>query len=278
MKKFYLMAAAALCGISAMAQEVSVTMAEEHPFTFSTNESYVSIYLGEETQKSNIPDDNYIYIGPDENAGRNLWIWENTFNGITASDLNSFGVPGEYMAMEVGNVGWSGLGYNIAAANPIDLSYIDSNWSLHFAVKMTSAQTVSFQLTDGNGKEAKIVLGKDPIDGVQPVADFPRDGEWYNIDIPMTWFEDKAEFTFADASAYADKNYFVLLAGGVQGTVVNYDAVFFHGPKVANGISTVKTSKKAADGFYNLNGQRIAKRKGLVITKCGDKVKKMFVK
>lgn len=278
MKKFYLMAAAVLCGVSAMAQDIKVTMAEENPFQFSADESYVSIYMGEETQKANIPDANYIYIGPDENAGRNLWIWDNTFNGITASDLNSFGVPGEYMAMEVGTVGWSGLGYNINADNPIDLSYINSDWTFHFAVKMTSAQTVSFQLTDANGKEAKIVLGKDPIDGVQPVADFPRDGEWYNIDIPMTWFEDKAEFTFADASSYADKNYFVLLAGGVQGTVVNYDAVFFHGPKVANGISTVKENNKVVDGIYNLNGQRIANRKGLVVTKCGNEVKKMFVK
>ena len=276
MKKLFF-AAAMLLSTGAMAQEVNVTMAEATPFEFTTSESYVSIYLGDETRAANIADDNYIYIGPDGDNGRNLWVWNNTYDFPDTPDLNSFGIPGEYMSLEVKDVGWSGLGYNIAAANPVNLSFIDSNWAFHIAVKTQYKGALMFNLTDGTGTEAHLVFGEsgDTYDEHPAIANFPRDGEWYNIDIPMACLEDQFEFTFAGAASYADKNYFVVCCGGVEGTVVSYDAVFFHGPKVDAGLinqtgeagigATLSGGLQSASAkTYDLCG-RVASGKGIRI-------------
>lgn len=280
MKKSLLFLAAATMGAACFAQDFSVTMAEEKPFEFSTKESYVTIFLGEETRTTNIPDANYIYIGPDPDNGRNLWVWEDTYNFPTASDLNSFGIPGEYMSVQVvPGTTWSGLGYNIAKTNPINLSFIDSEWGFHMAVKTQYTGPLMFNLTDGTGTEAHLVFGDtgSDYDGHAAIANFPRDGEWYNIDIPMSWLEDQFEFTFEGNTKYADKNYFVVCCGGVEGTIVDYDAVFFHGPKVDPGmIDGVQGIRTAADNttVYDLAGRRTtATRKGIYV-QGGKKVLK----
>lgn len=73
-------------------------------------------------------DDQYVYLGADADAGRNLYVWDNTFNFLTSSGTNSFGVPGGYLSLQVGNAGWSGLGYNIVSISLIKLvKEIDAN-------------------------------------------------------------------------------------------------------------------------------------------------------
>ena len=278
MKKTLLFIAAAMMSAASFAQDdVKVSMADENPFKFSADESYVTIFLGDETKTTaGLDDANFIYFGPDGDNGRNLWVWGDTFGWPEKNDLNSFGVPGDYMSVSVLNVGWSGLGYNIAKDNPVNLSFIDSNWAFHMAVKTTYKGAIDFKLTDANGMEAAIALGAEPYESDAPIADFPRDGEWYNIDIPMSYFEDQFEFTFEDATNYADKNYFVVLAGGVEGTVVDYDAVFFHGPKVdadiinqvpeADAINGIKVTKASDNAIYDLTGRRVANAtKGIYI-------------
>lgn len=278
MKKHLLLAAVALCSFAAQAQ-VTISPATnddfEPTFKFSGSNDYYIIYLGDETKASYasaVPEANYVYIGPDADNGRNLWVWSNTFEAGATDGVNSFGVPGEYMSWKVGSVGWSGLGYNIAAANPINLSGVGENYALHFAVKSQSTETFDFEFIDGNsGHEAHIVLGTSAYEGHAAVGNFERDGEWYNVDIPMSYLADQFEFDLSNASSYADVNYFVLLAGGVAGTEVSYDAVMFYGPHAdASGINGVIDAQETAApaAKYDLQGRKVANdHKGIVISK-----------
>lgn len=293
MKNFTsILAVALLCGsLSAMAQddEIRVTPATdpdtfEPSFQFNKEYKYYSISLDDETKEANLNDDQYIYIGPDEENGRNLWMWAG-FSFPTTSMANSFGVPGAYTSVMVtGDGGWSGLGYNVAAANPIDLSGITSEYTFHIALSSESSEPIDFYLTDGNGKEAHLVFGEDAFGENEPIANFERDGEWYNIDIPMTYLEDNFGLSFKGAENYADKNLLCLLGGGVAGTTINYDAVFFYGPK---GTDTAVKGVNANAGnaekeYYTIAGNKVSAsyakaNKGIYVVKQGDEAKKMIV-
>lgn len=276
MKKTLLIAAMALSSLAINAADgISITPATnddfEPTFSFNASNDYYVIYLGDETKASYasaVPTDNYIYIGPDADNGRNLWVWSDTYTAGSTDGVNSFGTPGEYMAWKVGSVGWSGLGYNIAAANPIDMSRVGEDYTLHFAVKSSSKETFDFEFIDGNKHEVHIVLGTSAYEGHAAVGDFERDGEWYNVDVPMSYLADQFEFDLSGASKYADVNYFVVLAGFESGTEVAYDAVMYYGPHKTSGINAVTAEKlQGSEQSYNLAGQRVNKdAKGLIIS------------
>lgn len=288
MKKFTsILAAALLCGnVASFAQgEVKVTPAIdentfEPTFKFDKDSKYYTIFLDEETQAANLTDDQVTYIGADSENGRNLWIWATSSSFADPSGNNSFGVPGNYMSYKVGTDGWSGIGYNIDATHPVDLSGINDGYTFHLAVMSTSNETFEFYLTDLNGHEANLVLGKTAYDGKEPIADFNRDGEWYNIDIPMTYLEDNFGFSLKGATEYKEKNILCLLAGGVEGTVINYDAVFFYGPKTSTGVNGIYQNTDEATQIYTINGTKVSNEyakanKGLYVVKNGIKASKI---
>lgn len=289
MKKFTsIFAAALLCGsMSAFAQDdvrVTPSIDEntfEPSFQFDADSHYYTIYLDEETQAANLSDDQVTYIGADAEAGRNLWIWAGTSSFVDPTGTNSFNVPGNYMTYHVGTDGWSGLGYNIDKEHPVDLSGINDEYTFHMAVKSTSNEVFEFYLTDLNGHEANLVLGTKDYDGKDPIADFNRDGEWYNIDIPMTYLEDNFGFSFKGASNYADKNILCVLAGGVEGTEISYDAVFFYGPKASTGVNNILNDvNTATKEVYTVNGTKVSgdyakNNKGIYVVKQGGKTSKI---
>lgn len=289
MKKFtFFLAAALFCGsMSALAQidEVKVSPAMNDDgdpnFTFRSDYKYYSIFLDEETQ-TNLEDDQFVYLGADDNAGRHLYVWDNTFNFLPTSGINSFGVPGGYLSLQVGSAGWSGLGYNIDASTGYDLSNIGDDYTFHLAVSSTGTDPINFQLNDGTGHAANIVLGQKALDGNEPVADFPRDGEWYNIDIPMTALEDNFGYSLKGETAYKDQNIFVILGGGTANFSFNYDAVLFYGPKISAGIQGAKAAAKdnAPAEYYAVNGKKVSAayakaNKGVYIVKQGNEARKV---
>lgn len=285
-----LLVAALFCGsLSTFAQddEISVTPAFnddfETTFKFNKDYAYYCIYLDDETRAANIDDDHYVYLGPDSDNGRNLWIWDgqSTF-GSNLTGNNSFDVPGAYMSYIVGGAGWSGIGYNIAAGYQVDLSGINDDYKFHIALKSTGSDSFDFYLTDGSGHEAHLVFGSKAFDTKEPVADFNRDGEWYNIDIPMTYLEDNFGLSFKKDNVYTDKNILCLLAGGNSGFTIDYDAVFFYGPKGTNGINDVNADKVAgtATEYYTIDGKKMSadaakNGKGVYIVKKNGVAKKV---
>ncbi len=221
-------------------ENVKVSAAKNAPYEFKDGEKYYAIFLDEQTlRKAGISANNFVNLG-DNGGSQNSYNWNNTFSYADQTGENSFGVTGNYVALIVGDQGWSGLGYNVnAAQGNLDLSGINQDYSLHMAVKSTSDKTLYFYICDGQGHLARIILGDDFWTEVPqgaadqhrfvPIANFERNGQWHNIDIPMSYLTSKFGLNFSRDTDY-DGNLFCVMAGGTAGTDVAFDAVFFHGP------------------------------------------------
>ena len=263
-------------------REISITSATDEPFLFPEGD-YYTIYLDDETAGSHLSGCTVTNIGPN-GSNQNLYPWENTFNFLTPTDDNSFGVYGKYMLTEVGTMGWSGLGYNISGAG-VDLSAIDSKYTLHFAVKTTYTGNIEFYVVDGNGKVAHLPLGSGVFEGHPCIGDFTRDGSWQNVDVPVSYLV-RQGLDYRTARAFTG-NIFVLLAGGVAGTQVGYDAVFFYGEKGEPIIPTSidnATLQQPTNKFelYDLQGHRMngqqSLKKGVYVVRSTEGTRKVIVK
>lgn len=208
----------------------SEVVVSDEPGTFDDNNKYYAVYLDGTTQKAHISDDRFVNIG-DNGGSQNSYLWENTFAYGEAAGKNSFGVEGDYKALVVADKGWSGMGYNVnAETGDLDLSGINKDYKLHLALKATHNYPLLFTVNDGSGHTANLVFGQYDFDGKRAIADFKRDGNWHSIDIPVSYLHQKFGIDFSKDTDYSG-NIFTLLAGGKQGLQVNFDAVYFYGPK-----------------------------------------------
>ena len=75
---------------------------------------------------------------------------------------------------------------------------------------------------------------------------------------------------------------FTVLSGGVEGTQLNYDAVFFYQKtdEIAAGIDNVKNEAAAKTAIYTADGVQVSNmnKSGLYIVKTADGVKKVLKK
>lgn len=160
-------------------------------------------------------------------------IWENTFSANTSSGVNSFGFTEEYTDLTVGSAGWSGLGFESPAG--LDYSMLDDSYYLHFSMKNDDvAAHNTYAIWVGN---AKFALGNaafpDGGSSYPKIGDFKRDGQWYSFDIPVKALKNLNASVLSGCNA-AKFNIFSLLAGGVNGTRVMLDNIFFYKNETMN--------------------------------------------
>ena len=187
-----------------------------------------------------------------------LYIWEGTMTASNESGVNSFGYDeGGYPVYTVGTVGWSGLGY-ASKAKGKDMSMLDDTYYLHLGMKATN--NASYLIAVGN---AKFAVGASAfVDGgtsYAPLCDFPRDGKWYNIDIPYSEIEARATKVFDNAEDVTG-NVLYFLAGGTTGTKLTFDQIFFYNDgSVPSGINTVKQNNATTGNnrTYTLSGVEV---------------------
>ncbi|MBO4871389.1 MAG: family 16 glycosylhydrolase [Muribaculaceae bacterium] len=198
-------------------------------FDLSAHTDYVLISLGQKEAQS-IKDVTLADYRPDD-VKNFLYVWEGTYLSAAASGVNSFGENEGYNAYTVGTAGWSGLGFASTGGTGAgkDLSMLDDSFFLHIAFKDdNSNQHLSHAVGVGN---AHFAVGNTPfVDGNKTyglLGDFKRDGEWYSLDIPFSELTARARPVFTNAQDYMD-NVVSFLSGGVQGTALNFDAVFFY--------------------------------------------------
>lgn len=209
-------------------------------FKWDDNNKYYAIFLDGKTQKAHISDDRYVNLG-DNGTSQNSYLWENSFAYGEASGKNSFGEEGEYKAIVTSDKGWSGMSYNInAEKGDLDLSGINQDYKLHLALKASHNYPIDFYITDGSGHQAHLIFGQYDMDGKDPVANFKRDGKWHNVDIPMSYLTQKFGINFSKDTDY-DGNLLCINAGSKQGVQVDFDAVFFYGPKDSKPDESVQT-------------------------------------
>ena len=187
-----------------------------------------------------------------------LYIWEGTMTASNESGVNSFGYDeGGYPVYTVGTVGWSGLGYSSKAKGK-DMSMLDDTYYLHLGMKATT--NASYLIAVGN---AKFAIGAsafvDNGTSYAPLCDFPRDGKWYNIDIPYSEIEARATKVFDNAEDVTG-NVLYFLAGGTTGTKLTFDQIFFYNDgSVPSGINTVKQNNATTGNnrTYTLSGVEV---------------------
>jgi hypothetical protein len=167
---------------------------------------------------------------PDE-LTKFLYIWDNTFTAGTSSGPNCFGEVEPWTSLVVGSVGWSGAGFNCKDGALLDkLAPMTANtdkYYLHIGIKSRSTAVFVFAL-DGQSN-VKFAVGPTSFNDngtiIQPLADFPRDGEWQKIEIPLSTLKTNG---LLYSTGMVEKNVMWLLAGGVAGTALDLDAVFIY--------------------------------------------------
>lgn len=265
-------------------KSLTIKKASENPFKFSADEDYYIVTLDNDTKKENLKDDQIVDIGPNEST-RFLYPWNNTVVDQAAMGENSFGVEGGYTAWETAaGTTWSGLGFYIDRPGLTNLSGINKDYSLHFAIKSSTTQSIDVVIADGNKKECHLVLGQENYGNNKPVGDFERDNTWYNVEVPMAYLIQQG-LDFRTAKAY-EGNIFAVMLGTTGGLKCDYDAVFFHGPKdKTTGIEQVtlpgyQQSSNIPTEIFDIQGRKVQSMNapGIYIIRSAQGVKKVLKK
>jgi hypothetical protein len=168
-------------------------------------------------------------IGPNENEGRNLYYW----NGLAAGDVSMPRVDfdeGSYISVSVtGDGGWSGAGLNISSDYPVNLSTFNDDTHFHMAYMSpnnNAPASVGMILLDSG----KFALG-DPYNDngtVYPSVGPKATDDWQAIDITLGQLKQIFPgFSPANLVNWSG-NILSWLAGGVAGTTIAFDAVYFY--------------------------------------------------
>lgn len=163
-----------------------------------------------------------------DNTNMFLYVWPDgtSYAAGTSSGPNSFGEVEGWTSLVVANLGWSGAGFSPSTTYKWDLSGLTDSHVLHFAIK--SKDNASHQLILYSGTNtAKFTFGTTAIDGINPYGDFTRNGEWQHFEIPYSAIKNQG---IRYAAGGHSENILAVLSGGVAGTTLDIDGVFFYVP------------------------------------------------
>lgn len=172
----------------------------------------IVVLMAEHTNIENNP--RFLDLRPDD-VSRHLYIWEGTATGETLTDNPYEG--NEYMRLNI-NSGWFGFG--LISDDPIDFSFFSrKQMVLHFALRTTATCPLFVKLESGG------VPGSATIN-LTGLYDFPRDGKWHAIEIPISAFQAAG---LSWAGNVMGKNYFTLISESSNGgQVIDIDYVYMH--------------------------------------------------
>lgn len=178
-----------------------------------------------------------------DNTTHHLYIWDETYYGASPAPKNSFGFEeGNSVSLAVsGAKNWSGAGF-AGSGTGKDLSMIDDSYVLHFAMRGGDKNVhASHTITVGN---VEFTIGRNSA-----LGDYPRDGEWYNFDIPVKVLHRLNPTLFDNPAAFVG-NVFAFSSGSLADTKIQLDNIFFY--KTANPIVDVpETDTRTETGKYS---------------------------
>jgi hypothetical protein len=162
------------------------------------------------------------------------WLIEGTSNltyntNDAASGPNAYGQPDGWLSLTVSNGGWSGAAF-AATADFTEVYNDKENYYFHLALKSPTNQPNAGQeiIFHSQGTEVGLYFGPEtsgPIWNGQWYANYPHDGEWHHFDVPVSLLVERGWLWY---SPYELVNMIVVTSGGVEGTELNLDAVFFY--------------------------------------------------
>ncbi|MBR1631694.1 MAG: Ig-like domain-containing protein [Paludibacteraceae bacterium] len=171
-----------------------------------------------------------------------FYIWNATYSAGTTSGLNFYDKAEGWYSFQVLSAGWSGGGLNIHDVEGIEGGVADmdplaaimanpSDYVFHIAMKSTDQASHAVQLGGAAGSKGTVTIGATPfVDGSATYAvagDFPRDGGWGEIEIPMTTFTNQG-LQYASNNVGEGINALVFLSGGVANVMLQFDACFIY--------------------------------------------------
>lgn len=192
--------------------------------------NYYLISLDDNT-KARIPSANIVKDYRVNGQSIQFQVWPDTgdsYIGGTASGPNSYSEVMDWPSLIVGNIGWSGAGINVGGTDKIDLTAVTGEYVLHFAMKSQQAgRPHLLRLTDGSNT-AGVCIGSRSFDDngktYPAYQDFERDGEWYEIEVPMSYF-------FNQGLQYREifeGNIIEMISGATPGTTLDIDGIFIY--------------------------------------------------
>lgn len=167
--------------------------------------------------------------GPDD-VTRHLYVWNETYVGGTCSGLNCYGQAAEWTSLVVTSVGWSGAGWFNDEDTPAFVASTSdlADWKFHIAYKGPVGSAHIIILT-WNDSTYKFAIGSGQLEdaGVSYTAIAPVSGAFE----ANVWNE--YEVSLADAGidysvVTKPVNIVSVLSGGVSGTTLDVDAIFFY--------------------------------------------------
>ena len=185
-----------------------------------TLDEYTAAGLGSKIKANYAPDD----------VTRFLYVWDGTYIGGTCSGLNCYGEAAEWTSLVVTNVGWSGAGWFNGEETPAFVASTSdlADWKFHVAYKGPAGSAHIVILTWNVGTY-KFAIGNGQLEdnGVAYTAIAPVSGAFE----PNVWNE--YEVSLAEAGLDYTKagkadNLVSVLSGGVAGTTLDVDAIFFY--------------------------------------------------
>lgn len=172
-----------------------------------------------------------------------LNTWSGTLVANERSGPNSFDKLDDWTALKTsGAQAWAGCGFcrKEGGGASADLTKVTGEYTLHFAMKSRSTNTFNILLADDSGtgthgpdgkkEDYRIGIGQKgkEYEDVEILTDFPRDGDWHHIEIPMQTFVNKG-LKYANPST--NNIFAVVLAGTPVNITLDIDAIFFYKKK-----------------------------------------------
>lgn len=177
----------------------------------------------------------------------NLYIWENSYIQGNSIGANSFGeINVSWVSLIVNTIGWSGASFHSTNTTLLDklatVTDNSDNYFLHIALKSSDNACHLFGM-DG-ASYVKFTIGSTPFvdNGVNIpiITDFPRDGKWHAIEIPMATLKQMG--LSYSTNNMDSKNIFWFLSGGVTGITLEMDGIFIYRKKLNTAIDNESLS------------------------------------